>query len=295
MNIQKHKTLLFVGAHPDDETFGNGGTIARYVTAGVRVYYACATRGEAGTVDPQYMQGYATVGDLRWTEMTCAARILGLAGVFHLGYRDSGMPGSEDNKNPQALINAPLDQVAGKIVKIIREVKPQVVVTFDPIGGYRHPDHIKVHEATVQAFMVAGDQTRYPEAGQAFQPSKLYFGIFPHGLLKIAIKLMPLFGRNPHQFGVNKDIDLTQIVNVDFPIHAVIRLDKKAIELRDKATACHASQLDGGSPRRGLLGWINYLSGLFSGFFGERDYFMRAYPPVKTKRRENDLFNGINS
>ena len=153
--MSKQRVLLFVGAHPDDETFGAGGTLARYAASGTRVYLACATRGEVGAADPEYMKGYATVGEMRWGELKCAAGILGLADVIYLGYRDSGMPGSEDNKHPNALAAAPIEQVAGRIVKIIRELQPEVVITFDPIGGYRHPDHVAVHNATVKAFAAA--------------------------------------------------------------------------------------------------------------------------------------------
>ncbi len=85
------------------------------------------------------MRGYSSIGDLRWAELKCAAQTLGLTDVIYRGYRDSGMAGSEDNKHPQALSAAPLEQVAGRIVAVIRRLKPEVVVTFDPIGGYRHP------------------------------------------------------------------------------------------------------------------------------------------------------------
>src|SRR5687768_13358858 len=110
----EHK-LVFIGAHPDDESFGPGGTLARYAAEGVKTYYACATRGEVGTIAPQFMQGYATIGDCRWDELTCAVKELGLTGVIHLGYRDSGMPGSEDNNHPEALAAAPLEEVTGRV------------------------------------------------------------------------------------------------------------------------------------------------------------------------------------
>lgn len=284
--MSKQKTLIFVGAHPDDETFGVGGTLAQYAAAGVKVYYVCATRGEAGEANSDHMKGYATIGDMRWAELKCAAQVLGLTDVIFLGYRDSGMSGSEDNQHPAALFMAPLEQVTQRVVKIIRDLKPDIVVTFDPIGGYRHPDHIAVHNATVKAFYAAGDPARYPEAGPPFQPYKLYFSIFPRGLLRMAVKVMPFFGQNPHRFGRNKDIDIASMVEVDYPVNAAIRLTKQAIETRNKAMACHASQLGGGSPRRGILGLINNL-------FGQRDYFMRAFPSVNKKRRESDLFEGI--
>ncbi len=284
--MSKQKTLVFVGAHPDDETFGIGTTLAQYAAAGVKVYYVCATRGEAGSTDAEQMQGYATIGDLRWAELKCAAQILGLAGVIHLGYRDSGMPGSEDNKHPEALAAALPEQVIGRVVKLIRELKPEVVITFDPIGGYRHPDHVAIHNATVKAFYAAGDPKQYPEAGTAFQPQKLYFSVFPRRLLKVVVRLLPLFGQDPHRLGRNKDIDLTSLAKVEFPIHASIRLTKPAIETRNKAAACYASQL-GGSPRRaGIFRIVDKLS-------AKRDLYMRAYPPPDSRRREADLFEGV--
>ncbi len=286
--MTKPRTLIFVGAHPDDETFGIGGTLAQYAAAGVKTYYACGTRGEVGVADPEHMKGYATVGDMRWAELTCAAKFLGLTDIIHLGYRDSGMPGTEDNKHPNALAAACLEEVAGRIVKIFRELKPEVVVTFDPIGGYNHPDHIAIHKATVKAFAAAGDPQQYPEAGSAFAPQKLYFGVHSHGMLKLWVKLMPLFGQDPHHLGKNKDIDITLFANASYPVHAVIKLSPQSIEARDKATDCHASQLGGGGPPGG------WLQGLVEKARGQRDFFMRAYPPVKGRmKKERDLFEGV--
>ncbi|MBM2825234.1 MAG: hypothetical protein HW402_898 [Dehalococcoidales bacterium] len=280
--MNKHQTLLFVGAHPDDETFGIGGTLAQYATAGVKVYYACATRGEAGSADPEYMKGYATPGDMRWAELKRASHTLGLADVIYLGYRDSGMPGSEDNKHPQALVMTPVDHVAGRVVKVIRELKPEVVITSDPIGGYRHPDHIAIHNATVKAFHAAGDAKQYPESGPPFQPQKLYFTIFPRGWLRVMVRLLPLFGQDPRRFGRNKDIDLASLVAVNFPVHATVRLTKQAMQSRDKAAICYASQGGGRQRRAGLLGLVNKL-------WTARDQYMRAYPPP-IGRQEADLF-----
>ena len=280
------KKLLFVGAHPDDETFGIGGTLAQYAADGVKVYYACATRGEAGSVSPESMHGYAAIGDMRWAELQCAAQALGLTGVIHLGFRDSGMPGSDDNTHQGALANAPLEQVASRIVKVIREIKPQVVITFNPVGGYRHPDHIAIHEATVKAFYAAGDTRMYPEAGPAFQSQKLYFSVRRRRLLKVLAKLMPLLGQDPRHLGRNKDIDITSMAMVQFPVHAIVRLTKQAVEAQDKAIACHTSQLGGRPLRSGLLR-------LAGGFSRQHDLYMRAYPPVHGHRREKDLFEGI--
>jgi LmbE family N-acetylglucosaminyl deacetylase len=283
----RNRTLLFVGAHPDDETFGVGGTLAKYALAGVSVHYACATRGEAGSVDAALLKGYANVGDLRWAELECASAVLGLAGLYGLGYRDSGMTGSEDNNHPQALAAAPVEEVAERIVKIIREIKPQVVVTFDPIGGYRHPDHIAIHKATVMAFQAAADQARYPASGAPCQPEKLYFQVMSRTLLKFAVKVLPLFGQDPRRFGRNRDIDVTSLAAVDFPVHAKVQLTKQARELQERARACHISQVGGGPPRR------MSLMGLVAKLAGQRDSFMRAYPPPVNGRLERDLFEDV--
>jgi N-acetyl-1-D-myo-inositol-2-amino-2-deoxy-alpha-D-glucopyranoside deacetylase len=291
----RNKTLVFAGAHPDDETFGMGATLAKYIAAGVKVYYICSTRGEAGTVAPEYLEGYANIEALRCAELDKAAGVLGLAGVYYLGFRDSGMAGSEDNRNPEALINAPIDRVAERLVKIIREIKPDVVITHDANGGYGHPDHIVTHNAVVKAFSASGDPGQFPQAGPAFQPSKLYFWVRSHRLMKVVVKLMPLFGQNPRKFGRNKDVDFTKIIEHDFPINAVVRLTKEAMEIRDKAAACHASQGGGHQPTmgRGLIGLVNTLFIYKNRFFGYYDTFMRAYPPPGKHHRESDLFEGL--
>ena len=158
---QNH-TLLAVLAHPDDESFGMGGTLALYAQRDAAVHLACATHGEVGEVAPQFLEHFTSIGDLRENELRCAAGMLGLSGVYFLGYRNSGMPGSPANNHPDALAAAPLDEVAAKVAQLIRKIRPQVVVTFDPIGGYRHPDHIAIHQATVKAFYAAGDPAVYP-------------------------------------------------------------------------------------------------------------------------------------
>ena len=278
------KTILAVLAHPDDETFGLGGTLALYAQKGFDTYYVCATRGEVGSADPEFMKGFKDTAEMRTAELTRAAKILGLKEVFFLGYRDSGMPGMEANKHPDAQINHSIDEVAGRVVKYIRELKPDIVLTFDPIGGYRHPDHIHIQQATTLAFERADEASFHPEAGASFKPQALYYQVFPHGLLKWAVRLMPLFGRNPKKFGRNGDIDLTDLL-VEFPIH--VRLNLRSVsEIKSHASAQHASQ-GGGQMRRGLMGFITR-------FMGEREDYMRAYPPVNGSfKRKRDLFDGI--
>lgn len=284
--MAEQRTLVFIGAHPDDESFGIGGTLAQYVAAGVKCYYICGTRGEAGMDDPTDLRGFESVGDLRWHELECAAGVLGLSGIRWLGYRDSGMPGSPDNTRPDAFAAAPVEEAAGRIVKILRELKPEVIVTHDPIGGYRHPDHIAAHNATVKAYYAASDPAQYPETGPAYRPQKLYFHTMPHRAMKIAVKLMPLFGRDPRRFGRHGDVDLTKLVKTEFPVHAVIKVKKEGELVRNNAVRCHVSQIGGEPPRRGILGIINK-------FLGPRDAYMRAEPPPRGVGREKDLFEGV--
>jgi LmbE family N-acetylglucosaminyl deacetylase len=205
--------------------------------------------------------------------------------VHFLNYRDSGMPGSPDNKHPNALAAASLDQVTGDVVAIIRKIKPQVVLTFDPIGGYRHPDHIAIHQAAVKAFQAASDPQQYPDSLPAFQPQKLYFHTMPHGWLRLIVKVLPLFGRDPRKFGRNADIDLVSIAEVSFPTHAVVDY-RPVAAVRDQASACHASQ-GGTTMAGGLFGRIR-------NWFGANERFMRAYPePRREEALERDLFTNV--
>ncbi len=146
---------------------------------GVEIHLMCATKGEAGEVDPEFLEGFDSIASRRESELLCAAEHLGLAKVHFMGYRDSGMQGSEDNQHPQAFINAPLEKVAGEVVAYIREFQPDLVLTFDPVGGYHHPDHIHIQKAATIAFEAAGDPDQYPTLGQPFQPDKLYYHVFP--------------------------------------------------------------------------------------------------------------------
>ncbi|MEW6716028.1 MAG: PIG-L family deacetylase [Chloroflexota bacterium] len=284
---REQRVLLAVLAHPDDESFGMGGTLALYAHRGVEVHLVCATRGEAGEVDPAHLKGYGSIAELREAELRCAAAHLGLSEVHFLGYRDSGMVGSADNQHPQALAAARLDEVATRVAHYIRKLRPQVILTFDPIGGYRHPDHIAIHKATVKAFHLAGD-IEHRNGLLPHQPQKLYFHLIPRRFLRLAVFLLRLFGKNPSRWGENADIDLVSIVSQDFPVHAEI--DYREVEQRKvAASACHASQGSGGNTRNPILGRV------LNTFFGGRDVFMRAYPPPEPgfKKRERDLFSGI--
>jgi LmbE family N-acetylglucosaminyl deacetylase len=203
--------------------------------------------------------------------------------VFFLGYRDSGMPGTEENKHPEAQINHSVDEVAGKVVKYIRQLKPDVVITFDPIGGYKHPDHIHIHKATVLAFERADDPSFHPEAGEPYQPRALFYQVFSRRILRLMVRLMPLFRQDPTRFGRNHDVNLKELAEVDFPVH--VRVDITPVStIKEEAGRQHVSQ--GGMQMR--HGWM----GLMTRLFREHEEFMRAYPPVENGRHKiaEDLF-----
>jgi LmbE family N-acetylglucosaminyl deacetylase len=279
------KTLIAVLAHPDDESFGMGGTLALYAQKGYEVHLVCATLGEAGTVDDEYLQGYDSIAALREAELRCATQSLGVTSLHLLGYRDSGMPGTPENEHPNAQINHSVEEVAGKVVKYIREIKPDIVLTFDPMGGYRHPDHIHIQKATTQAFEKSNDASFHPEAGPPYKPLALYYHLFPRKFLKWATRLMPLFGQDPHKWGRNKDIDLKSLVEDEFPTHARIDI-REVAQIKRDAGACHASQ-GGIMMRRGLMGFATRA-------LEKHEEYMRVYPPPNGKNKVvKDLFEGI--
>jgi len=284
MDAMKDKKMLVVLAHPDDETFGMGGTLALYARRGVKVYLVCATRGEVGEVDEALLKGYSSIGERRESELRCAAALLGLMEVYFMGYRDSGMPGSPDNLNPLALVMAPLEQVAGEVAHYIRAIQPEVVLTFDPIGGYRHPDHIAIHKATVEAFKLAANGPVGADGLAPFQAQRLYFHTMPRGFLRLMTRLMPLVGKDPTKFGRNQDIDLKSIAEVQFPTHVRINYSQVS-KVRDEAAACHISQ-GGGLTGNGPIGWLRRL-------FAANETFMQAYPDPEIGRVKQDLFEGI--
>jgi LmbE family N-acetylglucosaminyl deacetylase len=280
------RTLMFVGAHPDDESFGPGGTLAKYAGDGVRVVYACATRGEAGGHEGDDAAAQARLGEQRWGELRRAATALGLADVLCLGYRDSGMPGSPDHRHPRALVTAPLEEIARDVVAAIRQVRPHVVITFDPIGGYYHPDHIAMHQATALAFHQAGRPDHFPALGAPWHPSKLYYWVPSHTLVRLAIRALRLAGRDPRHSGRNADVDLTRIAAVDFPVHTRIRLSRRVLARKHAAGACHTSQL---AP----LSAARRAARVLSRYLGSTELFTLAHPRPWNGLSEVDLFDGV--
>ncbi len=281
--------MLVALAHPDDESFGMAGTLALYADRGVDIHLICATNGDVGEADPKLMAGHESLAELRLSELRCAVQILGVQNLYTFGYRDSGMAGSFENEHPDSLASAALDEVAGRIVRLIRAIRPQIMVTFDPRGGYGHPDHIKMHQAAVCAFEAAPTLTQYPdqiEEGLApYQPQKLYFMTFDRRWLRWMVRFMSLLGHDPEHFGRNGDVNLLEIAAHQFPIHAYIST-KKYTEIAERASQCHASQL-GGFRQPSFLQKIRWL------IEAKEDTYMRAHPPANGNLRERDLFEGV--
>lgn len=197
------------------------------------------------------------------------------------------MEGSPDNQHPLALINAPLDEVAGKIAAYIREFKPQVVLTFDPVGGYRHPDHIFIHQATARGFEMAGDSA-FESHLPPYQPARLFYHTISRHFIRFNVRLLRLLGKDPSKYGKNQDIDLTKLAQDDFPVHVRIVYGSHN-EAKLAASACHASQGGGGLTR----GPIRFFAWLLAG--KPSDQFMQAYPPLVegNSSLKSDLFSGI--
>ncbi len=171
--------LLTVHAHPDDEASKGAATVARYAAEGVRTVLVCCTGGEEGDILNPAMDRPEVrdrLAEVRLEELRASAAAIGYHRYHLLGYRDSGMAGSPANEHPSCFARADLDEATGRLVRILRAERPQVVVTYaDERAFYPHPDHLRVHEISVLAFDAAGDPGRYPEAGPAWQPSKLYY------------------------------------------------------------------------------------------------------------------------
>lgn len=282
--MNKLRKILIVTAHPDDETFGMGGTIAKYIAQGVQVSVVCATKGEVGEADADLLAQYSSIAALREAEMRCAMQVLGIKDLHFLGYRDSGMPGSKDNDHPQAFIQAPLEKTGREVALLMRKLKPDIVLTFDPMGGYGHPDHIHVYRTVEKALHISADPAMDMGGLEPFIPKRVYLHTFPRKFMRLVVKLMPLFGKDPTKFGRNGDINFVEIMQNDFPIDVRVHYTKYA-GVRGKASACYKSQ--GGDNQSGYL--ISWLQRLFSSTEG----FMQYYPVPQTKKRQSDLFYNL--
>jgi len=277
------RRLLAILAHPDDESFGMGGTLARYARQGAEVHVCIMTDGAAGENGKATPEGEAPpLASVRRSELECACQVLGVQ-LHRLDYRDSGMEGAPDNLHADSLYQADLDEVARRLAHIMCKIRPQVVITHDANGGYFHPDHIKVHQAVRRAWdhLRDGESPAEPRDGgcEAPQPLRLYGIAIPRSALKWFVLMVRLRGQDPHRFGQNRDVDLTRVGVPDDQIQ--VRLDVGPyVPVKVEASACHQSQ-GGGGVQRWLPAFIRQR-------FMRYEFFVQIEPPGAG--RHNDLF-----
>lgn len=277
--------LLSAFAHPDDEQ-GVSGLMHKYASEGVDVTLVCATRGEAGEIAPGVNATTENLGQVREEEMRCAVEKIGVNNLYFLDYRDSGMDGTKENQDPRCFWQANLFEVTEKLVRVIRRHKPQVIVTFDANGGYGHPDHIKIHQASLMAYFVAGDPRAYPDqlAKEDLQPwtvSKLYFGAFPRSRFARYAELAK-------QAGVDLGVPMQEFLKRAQPDEIITtRIDVAPyVDLKLNALYCHASQMNPNSIFSKIPMEIR-RDGI------KLETLVRAESRVVVQGDETDLFAGI--
>jgi N-acetyl-1-D-myo-inositol-2-amino-2-deoxy-alpha-D-glucopyranoside deacetylase len=289
------RRLLLVHAHPDDECIGTGASMAKYVSEGAQVTLVTCTLGEEGEVLLPELSHLASdkddsLGAHRQTELAEAMAELGVTDWRLLGgpgrFRDSGMIGTPPNDRPDCFWRTDLLEAATELVPVIREVRPQVVVTYDQFGGYGHPDHIQAHRVTHYAVALAESATFKPELGAAWRVSKLYWTAFPRSVVRAGIEALKARGieddftaMDPDDlpFVCDDDLVTTEIDGQEF-------LDRKMSALRAHGTQV---SVDGG--------FFALADAVGSQAFGI-EYFRLALGNLETEpgsARENDLFAGI--
>lgn len=278
-------TLLCVHAHPDDEASKGAATVARYHAEGVRSVLVCCTGGEEGDIHNPAMdrpEVRERLAEVRAAELAASVAVIGYDVVEMLGYRDSGMPESEANAHPDSFWAAPLHESVGRLVALIRRHRPQVIVTYnDEQSGYPHPDHLRVHDISVAAFDLAGDAGAYPDAGEPWTPSKLYYTVWSMERMKaLHDKFAELglespfgdewFDRPSHDHRITTSIPMAGFWDV-----------------RKRALLAHATQIDPDSPF-----WFGLPDEVASEIHPFDDYVL-AQSRVPTDLPEDDLFAGL--
>jgi LmbE family N-acetylglucosaminyl deacetylase len=275
-------SILAIYAHPDDEAFATGGTIACYAASSTPVYLVCATRGEAGEIsDPAYASP-ENLGEVREDELRCAAETMGVQELIFLDYRDSGMVGTPENEDPRAFSNAPAEEVVPQLVRIIRRLKPLVVLTFEPNGGYGHPDHIAIHNHTVAAFHAAADPKKYPELGSAWQATRLFYTAIPRSFFVKMRSEMEKQNIDTSEFEIFEDTSIgwpDKKVNVSIDV-------SETVEDKWSALECHRTQFGPGNLFRRLP--ETRVKELIS-----VEHFALAWPIPKSGAKMSGLFEGL--
>jgi len=248
------RRLLAVHAHPDDEAVGTGSTLAHYVDAGVGVTVVTCTAGELGEVlveDLAHLAADRTdrLGEHRQGELADALAILGVSDHRYLGgvgrYRDSGMAGTPANGDPRSFAQADLLAAADDLVVVIREVRPQVMVTYDPRGGYGHPDHIQANRVAHYAAALAAVPSHRPDLGPAWTVSKIYWSALPRSYVEQGMRALVDAG-GTRLFGVDRVEDLPFIVEDD-AVTTVIDAGDQA-ERKLAALRAHRTQVSDDGP-----------------------------------------------
>jgi N-acetyl-1-D-myo-inositol-2-amino-2-deoxy-alpha-D-glucopyranoside deacetylase/mycothiol S-conjugate amidase len=275
-------TLLVVHAHPDDESISTGGILAKYSTDGARTVLTYCTRGEAGDIlNPEFVspQPGLSITEIRAIELAKAVKVLDVAAVHYLGYRDSGMAGTPENNHPRAFARADKPEATARLVEIIRRVRPQVIVTYNEKGTYLHPDHIMANRVTRRAFDAAGDRDYKAENGlEPWQPSRLYYTAIPLERLRRLHELFTDQGQEP-----NFDPDV--LGTPEEKISAVIDV-RKFLPLKLEALHCHQSQMNPNGMFRRMPETMRTEAMGYEHF-----ECVRGCPPVDGK--QSDLFAGL--
>lgn len=290
------RRILLVHAHPDDETIGTGAVMAQYVDAGVDVTLVTCTLGEEGEILVPGLEHLASdkedrLGEHRQGELAEAMRILGVRDYRLLGgagrYRDSGMVGTLANDREGAFWRADLLEATTHLVQVIREIRPQVLVTYDDFGGYGHPDHIQAHRVAMYAVVLAAAATYRPDLGEAWDVTKIYWTAFPRSIVREGIEKLRAAGETTGFAEMDPD-DIPFAIDdalVTTAVHAPDYLARKLDALR-----AHATQVtvDGG--------FFALADNVGAEAFGT-EYFrlVRGTPagPFDEAGRETDLFAGI--
>jgi N-acetyl-1-D-myo-inositol-2-amino-2-deoxy-alpha-D-glucopyranoside deacetylase len=263
-------TLLLVHAHPDDEAISTGGVMMKAKREDHRVVLVTSTRGEAGEI--YNMDEKATrphLGEVRTKELETAAKILGVDRLEFLGYRDSGMVGTPENDDPRSFHQASLDEAAAKLASILREERPDVVVTYDADGTYGHPDHIKAHHVTNAALDVLEKE--------GWRPSKVYYTAIPRSLMEKFMEQVPEEDRRNDTIriiGTPDELVTTRVEVGDF------------VDRKREAFAAHVTQNDPNS-------WFTTMADqMYRMAFGT-EYYRLARGKAGSDLPEPDLFAGI--
>ena len=277
--------LLTVHAHPDDEASKGAPTVARYHAEGVRTVLVCCTGGEEGEILNPAMVGphmAERLAEVRAEELTRAASVIGYDEVVMLGYRDSGMEGSEANGNPDCFAKADLDEAVARLVEVIRRHRPQVVVTYpEDQGGYRHPDHVRVHDVSVPAFERAGDSGYRPDLGEPWTPSKLYYTLWSRKRIEERHQAFKDLGlESPYSEWWFRRESTDDQITTQVPVDGFI-------DARIEGLLAHATQIDPESTF-----WFGLPAEVERSIHPYDDYVL-ARGPVPEDLPERDLFDGL--